>query len=86
MASDNQQTAAPALEPVAVSIREAQRLLGDKARSQLYKDIARGELEAVKDGAKTLITLESIKRRQASLPPAKIKPPRPPCSHRRQKR
>jgi hypothetical protein len=96
MSTDDQQpTPASALKPIAVPVPEAQRLCGDKCRSSLYDAIARGELEAVKDGAKTLITLESIERRQANLPPAKIKPlpppakikpPSPPRSHRRQKR
>jgi hypothetical protein len=74
------------LEPVAVSIPEARRLLGGKSRSQLYSDIGSGKLEALKDGVKTLITLESIRAYMAGLPPAKIKPPTPPRSHRRQKR
>ena len=67
----------PKLEPFAVSVRETQRLLGDKSHSGVYELIGRGELDAIKDGAKTLITLASIQRRQASLPPAKIKPPAP---------
>jgi hypothetical protein len=61
-------------EPIAVPIKEAQRLLGDKSRSEVYIAIGRGELDAVKDGQKTLITVASIRRRQAALPPAKIKP------------
>jgi hypothetical protein len=62
-----------ALKPFAVSIREAARLqgLGRKpggGRNSIYQQIARGELEAVKDGAFTKITLASIERRQACLP------------------
>jgi hypothetical protein len=38
--------------------------------STVYERLARGEYEAVKDGSKTLITVESIKRRrQAKLRP-----------------
>jgi hypothetical protein len=79
---DPQRSSAPVLEPFAVPIPEAQRLCGDKCRSSLYDAISRGELDAVKDGQKTLITLASNRRRQANLPPAKIKPPTPPRSRR----
>jgi len=61
------------IKPFAVSIRVAQKLLGDKARSVVYDEIGRGRLEAIKDGGKTLIVLESIERYMASLPEAKIK-------------
>jgi hypothetical protein len=65
-----------ALEPFAVPLKEARRLLGDKSHGALYDAIGRGELEAIKDGAKTLITLRSIRARQQSLPAAKVRPPR----------
>jgi hypothetical protein len=71
-----------ALEPYAVPIPEAQRLLGDKSHSTMYELLGRGLLDAVKDGAKTLITLESIRRYSASLLPAKIKPSTPRRPHR----
>jgi hypothetical protein len=61
------------LKPYAVPIRIAQTLLGNKARSEIYGAINRGELEARKDGKKTLITMASIERRQTSLPPADFK-------------
>jgi hypothetical protein len=60
------------IEPVAVAIPEAMRLTG-RSRSGLYDAIGRGELDAVKDGSRTLITMASIRRRQAALPRAKIK-------------
>jgi excisionase family DNA binding protein len=60
------------LEPLAVSINEAARLIGI-SRGSVYGAIARGELEAVKDGGKTKIIYASLKRREASLPPAQIK-------------
>ena len=72
---DGPQTAG--LEPTAVSIPVARQLLGNKSHSCLYDAIGRGELVAVKDHTKTLITLESIKQYMASLPRAKIKPPTP---------
>ena len=65
------------LKPSAVIIPKAQVLLGDKSRSELYEEIGLGNLEAVKDGKKTLITVESIERYMRNLPPAVIKPPQP---------
>jgi hypothetical protein len=63
--------------PFAVRIPTAQKVLGDKSRSTIYEAVGRGELVAVKDGAKTLITVESIKGYCAAMPPAQIKPPTP---------
>jgi len=63
------------LEPYAVRIPTASHLLGDKAHSIIYELLGLGKLRAIKDGTKTLITLDSIREYQASLPPAKIKPP-----------
>jgi hypothetical protein len=75
-------TADLTLKPFAVSIPTAQMLLGEKSVAALYNDLGRREgdrlrLVAVKDGTKTLITLESIERRQQSLPFARIKPQKP---------
>jgi hypothetical protein len=77
------------LRPFAVPLRgEGRRLLGNKAYSSIYEAIGRGELDAIKDGGKTLLTTESIERYMRSLPPAKIKPPRPrrPNSDQRRRR
>jgi hypothetical protein len=64
------------IEPLAVSIPQTAQITGE-SRSQVYVRIARGEYEAVKSGARTLIIYDSIKRRVASLPRAKIKLPAP---------
>ncbi len=64
------------LKPFAVSLRETERLTA-KSRSSIYEAIGRGELDAIKDAGRTLITIESIERRQAALPRATIKPPKP---------
>jgi hypothetical protein len=62
------------LEPFAVSLKVARRLCGDMSRSRIYDALGRGELEAVKDGRKTLITMRSIRARQENLPRANIRP------------
>jgi hypothetical protein len=64
-------------KPFAVSVAEAARLQGHGrkpggGRNAIYEQIARGELEAIKDGVRTLITVASIERRIAGLP--RIKP------------
>jgi hypothetical protein len=61
------------LEPFAVSPREA-AILENCGRTVIYERLARGEYTAVKDGTRTKILFESIKRRRATLPPAKFKP------------
>jgi hypothetical protein len=74
------------LRPYAVPLRtKGRELLGGKAVSQIYEEAARGKLELVKDGKRTLITLRSIDRYNAALPAAKIKPfaPRARQPHRR---
>jgi hypothetical protein len=62
------------LKPFAVPLRtEGRRLLGNKAVSEIYEEAARGLLELVKDGRKTLITMRSIDRYTTNWRPAKIK-------------
>jgi hypothetical protein len=63
------------LEPLTVTVEPA-RLTGE-SRSQIYNLIGCGAYQAVKSGRRTLILYDSIKRRQAALPRAKIKPPKP---------
>jgi hypothetical protein len=69
-----------ALKPFAVTIADARPLLGNKARSEIYEAINRGQLVALKDGRRTLLTTESIEAYMAALPRATFKPlglPRP---------
>jgi hypothetical protein len=61
------------LRPLTVGIKAAEIITGI-SRSSIYEAIAHGELDAVKDGDRTLITMASIERRQAALPRAAIKP------------
>jgi len=65
----------PKPEPYAVTIPETRRLCGDAGRSTIYVLIGRGQLVAIKAGARTLVTTESIRTYLAGLPRAKIKPP-----------
>ena len=55
------------MEPITVRVIEAARLTGE-SRSSIYRSIRKGELEALKSGAATLVTVVSIKRRLANLP------------------
>ena len=64
------------LEPLTVTISQTEDLTGE-SRSQIYNRIGRGEYEAIKAGRRTLVIYESIKRRIAALPRAKIKAPAP---------
>ena len=56
---------------------EAQHVL-NIGKTRLHELLGLGLLDAVKNGTRTEITVESIKRYQASMPPATFKPPGPP--------
>jgi hypothetical protein len=56
------------VRPYAVCLKETQRLLGGISRARVYILIGRGELTAIKDGKRTLVTLSSIEARQRALP------------------
>jgi hypothetical protein len=62
------------VEPFAVAVKDARPLLGNRSLSSIYEMLGRGELEAVKDGKRTLITIASIRARQESLPKATFGP------------
>jgi hypothetical protein len=55
------------MEPLAVRPSEAGRLIG-KSRSSIYRMIRRGELDALKSGDCTLVTVPSLRRHIASAP------------------
>jgi hypothetical protein len=69
---------AEALMP-AVPLPVAQRMLGDKARSEMYREAGNGRLEFLKDNGKTLVTTRSILNYQRTywkplaIKPAKLK-------------
>ena len=71
----------------AVPLSVGQKMLGDKARSQMYGAQAEGLLEFVKDGNKTLVTTRSLlSYQQARFKPfakAKLSAPPGPKARRR---
>jgi hypothetical protein len=60
-------------EPIFLSISATAETLA-MSPSEVYARIARGELDAVKDGVRTKVKFESVKRLGAALPKAVIKP------------
>ena len=62
---------APHQQPIMIQISKATRISG-LSRTEIYRRIARGQLEAKKAGSRTLITFASLERHLASLPPASI--------------
>jgi excisionase family DNA binding protein len=67
--------------PLLVSIKQACSIIG-RGQSAIYELIGAGKIRAVKSDGRTLIVVESLHQYAASLPPAKIAPPR----HRRPQR
>jgi hypothetical protein len=65
---------APAFEPLLVSVADASKILNQSPWST-YQDIANGVLDGRKAGRRTVITMESIKRKAAGLPKKDL--PRP---------
>ena len=62
------------MEPLAVSVTEACRISG-LSRSELYRRMAAGQIEARKSGARTLVLVASLKAHLASLPAAAFRAP-----------
>jgi excisionase family DNA binding protein len=50
------------MEPLAVSVNEARRLLGGIGRTKLYELIKDGHLKPIKLGGRTLIRIDCIRR------------------------
>lgn len=55
------------------TIAETQKRFGGESRSSIYRALQRKELEAVKRGRRTLITVASANRRFRNLPNAIFK-------------
>jgi hypothetical protein len=64
------------IKPFALSV-PATAAFTDSGESTIWEKLARGALEAVKDGTRTKVTMASIERHVASLPPAKFHPLKP---------
>ena len=62
----------PRIDPIAVPIAEAVTYSG-MSRSAVYRELATGNLRAVKSGSRTLVWVASIRDYLASLPPAKFR-------------
>lgn len=65
-----------ACEPLTVTIPETIRISG-YSRSEVYRRLASGDLEAVKAGRSTRVLMQSIRRSVAALPRARFKSPAP---------
>lgn len=62
------------IEQITVRIPEATRISG-VSRSELYRRMAAGEIEAVKLGKSVLIRVDSLRTFVAGLPRAEFTPP-----------
>lgn len=74
MSPDHQQIAGLKsfpIEPANVTMRVGCAYTGD-SRTAMYDAIGKGEVDAVKEGRRTLLVFESLKRRVAARKPAQI--------------
>jgi excisionase family DNA binding protein len=69
------ETEASRCNPLTLTIQEAVRISG-LSRSELYRRLSDGKVQAVKSGARTLITMDSLRAHLASLPVATFRAPR----------
>jgi hypothetical protein len=61
--------------PLLVPVKQACAMIG-RGQSALYELIGGGKIRAVKSDGRTLIVVESLREYAATLPPAKVRPPR----------
>ena len=66
------QNAASRLDPIALPISEACKVSGI-SRSEIYRRLATGQLQAVKSGRTTLILMDALRAHLASLPPLTLR-------------
>ena len=62
-------------QPLTVTIPEAVRLSG-LSRSEIYRRLGTGDIEARKSGSRTLIVWTSLKSHVDALPAARIRAPK----------
>ena len=60
------------IEPIAVPIPAASQISG-LSRSAIYRELGAGRLRAVKQGARTLVLVDSIRGYLAGLPEARFR-------------
>jgi hypothetical protein len=63
-------------QPLAVTIFDAVRLSG-LSRSEIYRRLSSGDIQARKSGCRTLIVWDSLKAHIEALPAAEFRTPRP---------
>lgn len=56
--------------PELITLDEARRMGGGESKSSIYRALKNGELQARKRGRRTLLTLDSVRRRLRNLPQA----------------
>jgi excisionase family DNA binding protein len=69
------------VSPILVSVPQASQMLG-RGVSTIYDLIGAGKIRAVKSDGRTLVVVVSLHEYAATLPPAKIAPPRNRKPHR----
>lgn len=62
------------LKPIAAAIPRACHISG-LSRSEIYRRLATGDIQAVKSGARTLILMDSLRAHLANLPAATFRGP-----------
>jgi hypothetical protein len=75
MTGETMETTVVEMTPLLVPVKQACTIIG-RGQSALYELIGAGKIRAVKSDGRTLIVMESLREYAASLPPAKIAPPR----------
>lgn len=60
--------------PELATIADIQKMNAGESRASIYRALARGELQAVKRGRRTLIIVESARERIRKMPRASFKP------------
>jgi len=66
---DDHRTDTEILEPLVVSLQEAERITGH-GKTRLYEELAKGSITAKKSGTRTLIVLDSLRKYIEALPNA----------------
>jgi hypothetical protein len=68
---------ATSAEPLTLTIPDAVRLSG-LSRSEIYRRLGAGDIQARKSGCRTLIVWDSLKAHLQALPPAEFRTPKAP--------